>query len=353
MKTYDNISQIYYPLNIIIKNIFIIIINIQMKFQESHFEEYISAVNKINLHPKLEKYYSHFPDTISKLGNILFYGPSGVGKYSQMLYSIKKYSHSDLKYEKKLSIIFNKDVYFFKISDIHYEIDMSLLGCNSKLLWHDIYQQIVDIISAKSEKSGIIVCKEFQNIHSELLENFYSYMQDNNISNINIKYILLTEEISFIPDNILNCCEVINVSRPSKIGYSKIIKNKLPVDMKVESITNIKNLHVNINELMYPHKIICDKIIKEMISVNNLKFLKFRDYLYDIFIYNLNITECIWFITTSLFFQKHIDKKNISIIMLRTYNFLKYYNNNYRPIYHLESYLFYLTSIIHGYSTSV
>ena len=324
-----------------------------MKFQESHFEEYISAVNKVNLHPKLEKHYSHFPDTINKLGNLLFYGPSGVGKYSQMLYSIKKYSHSELKYEKKLSIIFNKDVYFFKISDIHYEIDMSLLGCNSKLLWHDIYQQIVDIISAKSEKSGIIVCKEFQSIHSELLENFYSYMQDNNISNINIKYILLTEEISFIPDNILNCCEVINVSRPSKMGYSKIIKNKLPIDMKVESITNIKNLHVNINELMYPHKIICDKIIKEMISVNNLKFLKFRDYLYDIFIYNLNITECIWFITTSLFFQKHIDKKNISNIMLRTYNFLKYYNNNYRPIYHLESYLFYLTSIIHGYSTSV
>ena len=320
-----------------------------MKFQESHFEEYISAVNKVNLHPKLEKHYSHFPDTINKLGNLLFYGPSGVGKYSQMLYSIKKYSHSELKYEKKLSIIFNKDVYFFKISDIHYEIDMSLLGCNSKLLWHDIYQQIVDIISAKSEKSGIIVCKEFQSIHSELLENFYSYMQDNNISNINIKYILLTEEISFIPDNILNCCEVINVSRPSKIGYSKIIKNKLPIDMKVESITNIKNLHVNINELMYPHKIICDKIIKEMISVNNLKFLKFRDYLYDIFIYNLNITECIWFITTSLFFQKHIDKKNISNIMLRTYNFLKYYNNNYRPIYHLESYLFYLISIVHGF----
>ena len=325
----------------------------QMKFQETHFEEYINAINKINLHPKLEKSYLHFPNSIDKLGNLIFYGPSGVGKYSQTLYSIKKYSHSDLKYEKKLSIIFNKDVYYFKISDIHYEIDMSLLGCNSKLLWHDIYQQIVDIISAKSEKSGIIVCKEFHNIHSELLENFYSYMQDNNTSNINIKFILLTEEISFIPDSILNCCEVINVSRPAKIAYGKIIKNKLPNDLKVESITNIKNLHVNINELMYPHKIICEKIMKEMISVSNLKFLKFRDYLYDIFIYNLNIIECIWFITTSLILQNHIDKKHTSVIMLKMYNFLKYYNNNYRPIYHLESYLFYLTSIIHGYTTSV
>jgi hypothetical protein len=324
-----------------------------MKFQETHFEEYINAVNKINIHQKLEKIYAHFPTAVNKLGNLIFYGPSGVGKYSQMLCSIKRYSHSDLKYEKKLSIVFNKDVYFFKISDIHYEIDMSLLGCNSKLLWHDIYQQIVDIISAKTEKSGIIVCKEFHNIHSELLENFYSYMQDNNASNINIKFILLTEELSFIPDNILNCCEVINVSRPSKIAYAKCSKIKLPSELKIENITNIKNLHVGINELICPHKIICDKIIKEMININNLNFLKFRDYLYDIFIYNLDITDCIWYILTVLINEKHTKKADVSKILLKTYIFLKYYNNNYRPIYHLESYLFYLISIIHGYSTGV
>ena len=320
-----------------------------MKFQESHFEEYISSLNKLNLHLKLEKVYSHFPASINKLGNLIFYGTSGIGKYSQMLYSIKKYSHSDLKYEKKLSIVFNKDVYFFKISDIHYEVDMSLLGCNSKLLWHDIYQQIVDIISAKTEKSGIIVCKEFHNIHSELLENFYSYMQDNNASNINIRFILLTEELSFIPDNILNCCEVISVPRPSKISYTKISKQKIPINLKIENITNIKNLNAGITELMCPYKIICDKIIKEMINVNNLKFLKFRDYLYDIFIYNLDITDCIWYIITILINKEDIKRDKISLIMIKTYNFLKYYNNNYRPIYHLESYLFYLISIIHGF----
>ena len=320
-----------------------------MKFQETHFEEYINSLNKLNLHQKLEKVYSHFPASINKLGNLIFYGPGGIGKYSQMLYSIKKYSHSDLKYEKKLSIVFNKDVYFFKISDIHYEVDMSLLGCNSKLLWHDIYQQIVDIISAKTEKSGIIVCKEFHNIHSELLENFYSYMQDNNASSINIKFILLTEELSFIPDNILNCCEVISISRPSKMSYTKISRQKLPVNLKIENITNIKNLHVEITELMCPYKIICDKIIKEIVNINNLKFLKFRDYLYDIFIYNLDITDCIWYIITSLINQQHIKRDKLSLIMIKTYNFLKYYNNNYRPIYHLESYLFYLISIIHGF----
>jgi hypothetical protein len=320
-----------------------------MKFLATHFEEYNNAVSKHNLHPKLQKCLNKFPDSLSKLGNIIYYGPSGVGKYSQMLYSIKKYSPSELKYEKKLSIVFNKQAYFFKISDIHYEVDMSLLGCNSKLLWHDIYQQIVDIISAKNEKSGIIVCKDFHNIHSELMENFYSYMQENNSSAISIKFILLTEEISFIPDNILNCCETINIPRPSKTTYTKCLHEISTTDLKVENITNIKNLYVNVNELMYPYKIMCDKIIKEMICIDDLKFLKFRDLLYDIFIYNLDITDCIWYILSSLIHQKRIYKKDVSALLLKTYIFLKYYNNNYRPIYHLESYLFYLTSIIHGY----
>jgi hypothetical protein len=66
-------------------------------------------------------------------------------------------------------------------------------------------------------------------------------MQENNSSAINIKFILLTEEISFIPDSILNCCEIVNISRPTRVAYTKCITEKMPIDMKVESITNIKN----------------------------------------------------------------------------------------------------------------
>jgi DNA polymerase III delta prime subunit len=318
-----------------------------MKFFETHFEEYINSVIKQNLHPKLEKIYSKFPDSINKLGNVIFYGPSGVGKYSQMLYSIKKYSPSELKYEKKLSITYDKKQYFFKISDIHYEIDMSLLGCNSKLLWHEIYQQIIDIVSAKNDKNGIIVCKDFHNIHNELLENFYSYMQDNNSSSINIKFIFLSEEVSFIPDSILNCSEIINIARPSKNTYIKCINKKLPNELNVKDIINIKYLHVNMNETMNPYEIMCNKIIKEMLEINELKFLKFRDLLYDIFIYNLDITDCIWYILTNLIKKNKIKGHQFSKVLLKTYVFLKYYNNNYRPIYHLESYLYYLINIIH------
>ena len=319
-----------------------------MKFLETHFEEYIQAVHKINLHPKLDKIRKKLPNKITDFKNIIFYGPSGVGKYSQMLYFIKKYSPTELKYEKKISILFNKQSYFFKISDIHYEVDMSLLGCNSKLLWHDIYQQIIDIISAKTDKSGIIVCKGFQEIHNELLENFYSYMQKQNNS-IDIKYILITEEISFILSNILNCCEVVHVPRPTKTLYSKCIQKTLTKSTDLENITNIKNLHTSMDKLTNPYKFICDKIMNEMLVVDNLKFLGFRDLLYDIFIYNLDITDCVWYMLTHFINENKIHDKDIPNVLKKTYTFLQYYNNNYRPIYHLESYLFYLISIIHEY----
>ena len=126
-----------------------------MKFFETSFDDYENAILKSNLHPKIEKnIFSKFPENVEDLRNVIFYGPPGVGKYSQTLHCIKKYSPSELKYVKKLPLTYNKREYYFRISDIHYEVDMSVLGCNSKLLWHEIYQKIVDVVSAKTEKHG-------------------------------------------------------------------------------------------------------------------------------------------------------------------------------------------------------
>jgi hypothetical protein len=322
-----------------------------MKFQETHFEDYIHAFSNGNLHPKMEKIYKKFPKKMKDLKNLIFYGPSGVGKYSQMLKSIQQYSPSDLKYEKKINVCFNKVQYFFKISDIHYEIDMSLLGCNSKALWHEIYLQVVDSISAKSETTGIIVCKYFHKIHSELLDNFYSYMQQNCGNVVDLKFIFIAEQLSFIPETILNCCEVIHLARPTKTAYNKC-GIKLDKNEDTETITNIKTFKSSYNEfaILTPHKIICDKIINAIINIEDLQFLKFRDLLYDIFIYNLDITECVWYILSSLVQKKKISRKFSQELLFKTYHFFQYYNNNYRPICHLESFLFYLVTIVHGYS---
>jgi hypothetical protein len=321
-----------------------------MKLLESHFEEYVSSVNKINLHPKLTKIYDNFPENMSDLNNLIFYGSSGIGKYSQMLYAIKKYSPSELKYEKRISILFNKETYYLKISDIHFEVDFSLLGCNSKLLWHEIYEQIIDIISSKTNKIGIIVCKDFHHINNDLLENFYSYIQDNHMHTlpIVIKFIFLTEHVSFIPHNILNCFQLISVSRPNKKLYSSIINYKLDKNVEINEITNIKNLILNIHndEINKPYQNICNKIVDILINIEKLNFQQFREYIYELFIYNLDIHESIWFILTLFIEKNKINKNHLTEVLLKTYNFFKYYNNNYRPIYHLESILFYLSSVI-------
>ena len=317
-----------------------------MKFYETHFEEYITENNRENLHPKLDKIYEKFPKNLDQLKNLIFFGPNGTGKYTQMLKSIKKYSPTELKYEKKISLTYNKQQYFFKISDIHYEIDMSLLGCHSKLLWHDIYQQILDILSAKNNKTGIIVCKDFHNIHSELLENFYSYMQYS--PDINIIFILISEEISFIPENILNCCEVVHVPRPTKTQFNKCFGQKtMNHNIGINSITNIKNIHSP--DIIVSHKFICDKIIESMINIDELTFLKFRDLLYDVFIYNLNVPNCIWYILINLINTGKIRPKDLSRTLVKTFTFFQYFNNNYRPICHIENYAFFLISVIHGY----
>jgi DNA polymerase III delta prime subunit len=369
-----------------------------MKFYDTHYEEYITSNKKVNMHTKLEKIYKTLPKKISDLNNIILYGPSGVGKYTQMLCLIKRYSPSNLKYEKKLTITFDKKQFLFKISDIHYEIDMALLGCTAKLLWHDIYQQIVDIISSKTDKSGIIICKNFHEIHSELLENFYSYMQSIN-SHINLKFVIITEEVSFLPDSILNCCKIIRVPRPTKAIYNKckLSHTSLSKHINLDDIQNIKELHMdanicnlaenqvipletvdvtntnnitmkppvkktnkkravknisekqNISIMNDNYQIICNKIIDIIKNYKNIRYLKFRDTLYDLLIYNLNISQCIWYILKTLINDNYIDDESkLSEILIKTYRFFQYYNNNYRPIYHIENYVYSLCKIVHG-----
>jgi hypothetical protein len=158
---------------------------------------------------------------------------------------------------------------------------------------------------------------------------------------------LITEHLSFIPDSIINCCEIIQVPRPSKINYNKCLKNKLQPSFKLEEISNIKNVNSIINEnLMQPYKIICNKIIDVIINIKNYQLLKMRELVYDMFIYNLNVDQCIWYIICTLVINGSISQENMSKMMIKTYTFFQYYNNNYRPIYHLENYILFLSSIV-------
>lgn len=499
-----------------------------IKYYETYFEDYINECKKINIHSKLELIYNSFSKNIEELPNIIFYGPKGSGKYTQVLYFLSLYTNLPLKY-KKAYISYNKQEYFFKISDVHYEIDMSTLGCNSKLLWQEIYSYFVDLINSKPDKIGFLVLKNFHEIHNELLDIFYSYIQKYLFKKNNIRFIFITEHISFIPDSIINICNIINIEKPSKKTYQKLVMNKSKNNLNnkylnFENVTNIKLLYLNYfdnisdndelieshtvqcqndesnfylindnatnsfvekseqsvenkmaflsnlkydqkvkkeneneakkslpkennilnckkmnnslhdynlsymennknihninlystkkkstislkenpicseskraktfsptdcvslyqenNENTYQssridvkkmeiknkekqysdinicvkkfdnisikHKFLCDKIITYLLKGNKINLIEFRILLYNIFIYSHNLYECVWYILEKL--QEKIKKKtDISFILLNTYNFFKYYNNNYRPIYHLEKYFLYLINYL-------
>ena len=352
-----------------------------MKYYESHYEEYLAAIEMYNIHPELNILWKSFPKNITQMENLIFFGPSGTGKYSQVLYLLKRYSPSELKYDKKIVVTTEKQQYIYRISDIHYEIDMSLLGCNSKILWHEIFFQIVDIISIKPEKTGILLCKNFHSIHAELLEIFYSYIQQYNHSqtHIHIKFILITEHISFLPQTILNSSHVIRVKRPSIEVYHELAKTQERINIKFPStsyngipliksksvLENIfKNIEkeeiINIKEFRsfrllknvqnIPKdifNIICDNIIQEILTPEKNTFTGFRDTLYDILTYNLDMTECLWYILRHFIEHQLLNQKDTSFILIKTHRFLKYYNNNYRPIYHLEFILYYIMNKIH------
>ena len=321
------------------------------KFYETHFEDYLNTNNKRDLHPKINSdVFSKLPENIEKLPNIIVYGPKGIGKYTQVLKLLKRYSPTELKYEKKVTVNFNKSQLFYKVSDIHIEVDMSLLGCNAKILWNDIYNQLIDIACVKENKTFVIVCKNFQEIHSELLDNFYSYMQTTYYMSVKLIYILISDQLSFISDNIVNMSRVIHIARPNKTSYNKCISKKITSDIDINDITNIKNVHSKITQLMNPHEVTCNKILQCINNYTEMQFSQLRDLCYDIFIYHLDIYECIWYIIRCLTNENRIPDDKISDVLISAFNFFKYYNNNYRPIYHLENYILYLLRVTNGLS---
>ena len=317
-----------------------------MKIHDNHFEDFLKNKKLHDLHPKFD--YSVIPNSINDMKNMILYGPPGIGKYSHVLSIIEKFSPSKLKYEKKMTVTFNKAIYYFKISDIHFEVDASLLGCNSKLLWNEVFNNIVDVVLTRAEKFGIIVFKNFHEIHYELLEVFYSYMQTTFNPAAQFKFILITENISFIPNNILNCSKVFSLSRPTKTAYNKICKLK-DSQFKIESITNIKSLENELYLKMGDTNFLLNEIIRIITNPNigEVSFTTLREKIYNIFIFNLNVHQFIWEVFYHVTKGGFINESDASCLFIKTNEFLKYYNNNYRSIFHLENYLLYIISLIH------
>ena len=121
-------------------------------------------------------------------------------------------------------------------------------------------------------------------------------------------------------------------------NYISTMNNISPCD-----ITNIKELKLFTDFSLdkIPQEVfvcVCDSII-ELMKSPNLSLNTLRDTIYDILIYNIDATECIWYILSHFVENKLLNKTGISNILIKSDSIFLQYNNNYRPIYHLENIL--------------
>jgi len=129
-------------------------------------------------------------------------------------------------------------------------------------------------------------------------------------------------------------------------------------DIKPKNLINLKEIYSfpmvkTIYDLPKDNfNVVCDNIISEMMIHHNfymdvnknvndvIDMIRFRDQIYDILIYNLDASECIWYIFTHFISLDYFDQKLIDKLLEQNYIFLKQYGNNYRAIFHIESILF-------------
>jgi hypothetical protein len=137
---------------------------------------------------------------------------------------------------------------------------------------------------------------------------------------------------------------------PTLTDVIKETPNRLTSKFPLETITNIKALKSNMTDLTEPHENICNCIVEIILSPEaQLKYDGLRERLYDLLTYDINIQECVWFILRRLITNGSLLPEMMDDIMMQIYTFFQYFNNNYRPIYHLENFVLLLVCKIHGY----
>jgi len=227
--------------------------------------------------------------------SIILYGPENSSKYKKAYEILLPYSKSGLKYKRKIEITLNNDIYYYNISDIHFEIDFELLGTNENGLWNEFYSHVSTIVQTQTDFS-VILCRNFQFIEQELLSIFYTFMR-----NPKIKFIFCTRYLSFLPKHLKEICKIIPLK---KVG-NEVYGNQ--------------------------YKPYCDKIVEFIVQGDDLFLL--REYIYQLFTYNYDIHLCLQYIYFEIMKTKRLSMTVHTLIPI-----LEKYNTKYRSIYHIENF---------------
>lgn len=289
-------------------------------------------VCELNIHEKNK-------ECISKMkSHSIFYGQKGIGKYSNIIHQIYKNNNIHYLHEKKLIVdISNKQNLILKTTSLFCELDFKLIHINNKNNIFQILDLLNDSYYVKNNKKYYILCKNFECIQNELLEIFYSFMKQYN----SFIFILHTSNIGFIPHSILHICDIYCFQYPTQKMLKKLGGRKL--DSK-----NMENmLQVNYGITIENFKLI-DAIYTIMTDYNNFDYMKLRENLYNVLVYNRDIYIVFLKILQRCFENDILTIEQYKKVQDTIIKDLSYYNNNYRPIFHLEKIFLTIVREIHN-----
>ena len=84
-------------------------------------------------------------------------------------------------------------------------------------------------------------------------------------------------------------------------------------------------------------------------EVNADNFHQLREILYEVLIYNIPVFEVVYALLKEMMNLMTHEQSNV--LMKNTYIFFRLYNNNYRPIFHLEKFVLDIISILTQHDT--
>ena len=333
---------------------------------ETHCESYLKAARGMDVHPELAITRHRWASTpLLQWPPLLVHGPSGVGKYTQVLRLLERHSPTGLKYEKRLTVATEKQPYTMRISDIHYEIDMAMLGCYAKPVFYELFLHVCEVVAMTSSKTGVIVCMNMHAIHGELLDVFVSYLQQAQVLEhaIHLRFVLVSEHVGFLPQPLLSMCALVAVQRPS-VGQYAAMRRQHEVEEEEEDhddddnevfdpvdVTNGKELYgfpsSSTSSSTSPSgnsdvfNLVCDTIFHDLgylLHGRDVSLSLIREHLYDILVYNLDVHEVMWYLLSNLVQQGLVPpERSLHPLLTRLHKLMAQYNNNYRPIYHVEN----------------
>ena len=173
----------------------------------------------------------------------------------------------------------------------------------------------------------------------ELKQNYYmKALQYHPDKNMNLDITKKFQEVLDAYNYLNKCC----IEKNDMFANENFDDNTNKNEKSLQSYNSSKQYNI-----IESYKVICDSIIDKIINIKELKYINLRETLYDICIFDLNILNCIWYILKVLTNKKFLNGNKLNRILIETYNFLKLYNNNYRPIYHLERYILYISASIY------